>query len=166
MPLSRYVYEVVERHRRGDSGEIIPNWKLEEQVKTLQVELGTVQGKYDNLKGAFNQQEKELRQVSDALAKASQSLVDPDIACGLISTFLKEPKKNHFGGFLYPALGIRDDDFEGLGRFRETCAFLRRIGLIEPVGIGEWRWKLGGSRKKPISGAAIRRIKQRQRRKT
>jgi len=145
MPVSRYVYEVVERHRRGDSGEVTPSWKLEEQLKALQAELGMFQARYDNLKGAFEKQEKDLRQVSDALVKASQSSVDPDIARGMISIFLKEPKKDHFVGLLYPAVGIRDDDFEGLGRFRETCAFLRRIGLIESVGIGEWRWKIGGS---------------------
>jgi hypothetical protein len=145
MPVSRYVYEVVERHRRGDSGEVTPSWKLEEQLKTLQAELGTLQEKYNNLKGAFEKQEKELRQVSDALAKASQSSVDPDIARGMIGIFLKEPDKNHFKMSMVEKLGIRDDDTERLVKFRDTGAFLESIGLIEGTGFMEWRWKIGGS---------------------
>jgi hypothetical protein len=165
MPVSRYVYEVVERHRRGDSGEVTPSWKLEEQLKTLQAKLGTLQEKYDNFRGAFEKQEKELRQVSDALVKASQSSVDPDIARGMIDIFLKEPGKNHFKGFMIERLGIRDDDTERLVRFRDTGAFLERVGLIEPAGFMEWRWKAGGSAKKRISATAHRRIKQRKHRK-
>jgi hypothetical protein len=145
MPVSRYVYEVVERHRRGDSGEVTPSWKLEEQLKTLQAELGTLQEKYNNLKGAFEKQEKELRQVSDALAKASQSSVDSDIARGMISIFLKEPDKNHFKTSMIEKLWIRDDDTERLVKFRDTGAFLESIGLIEQAGFMEWRWKIGGS---------------------
>jgi hypothetical protein len=93
-------------------------------------------------------------------------LVDPGIARGMISIFLKEPNKNHFKMSMVEKMGIRDDDTERLVKFRETGAFLESIGLIERAGFMEWRWKVGGSRKKRLSPAAIRRLKQRQRRKT
>ncbi len=166
MPVSRYVYEVVERHRRGDSGEVVPSWKLEEQLKALRAELATLQGKYDNLLGAFQKQEQELRQVSDSLTKASRSSVDPDIARGMIHIFLREPDKRHFKMFMTERLGIRDDDTDRLVRFRDTGAFLESVGLIEPLGFMEWRWKAGGSAKKHASAVAHRRIKQRKRRKS
>lgn len=70
MPVSRYVFEVVERHRHSKASNLQPNWQLEEQNKDLTNKLATLQSKYDILNLAFQRREEDSRRLSEALAKA------------------------------------------------------------------------------------------------
>ncbi len=161
MSLSRYVMEIVERHREQNPEGLVPNWQLEEKATQLEKELRALSEKYVILNNAFVKQGEDLQRVSEALQKASRSLVDPVTARKMIRVFLATPDEEQ--SFLdFPGkLGIADTDTESLDKFRETSMFLKEIGLIEPRGFLLWGWKLGRPPRKPHISAARRRAARR-----
>lgn len=57
MSLSRYIIEVVERHRKSGSSGIEPAWKLEERAKALETQLEELGNRYEIMCRAFAQKE-------------------------------------------------------------------------------------------------------------
>lgn len=160
MSLSRYVIEVVERHREGSPEGLVPNWQLEEKAAQLEKEFRILCEKYVILDSAFKKQGEDLQRVSEALQKASRSMVDPGMARRMIRVFLAAPDEDHSLLDLPGQLGVEDTDMEAIDKFRETSIFLKEIGLIEHSGFLSWRWKLGRPpRTHHISAARRRAIK-------
>ena len=148
MSLSRYIVEVVERHREDRPEGLIPNWELEEKAVQLEKEFRILSDKYETLSLAFAKQEQELKRMSEAVQKASKSSVDPDMTRRLIRMYYSEPD----GVSLLEVtgkLGIADTDTEALAKLRDASAFLMDIGLIEQGGFLSRRWKLGRPAKRP-----------------
>ena len=161
MSLSRYVIEVVERHREGSPEGLVPNWQLEEKAAQLEKEFRILAEKYVILDSAFKKQGEDLQRVSKDLQKASRSLVDPQMARRMIRVFLAAPDEDHSLMDLPGEVGVEDTDMEAIDKFRETSMFLQEIGLIEQSGFLAKRWKLGRpSRKHHISAARRRAIKR------
>jgi len=148
MPLSRYIVEVVERHRGEKPEEMMPNRELEEKATRLEKEFGILKDKYDTISLAFAKQERELKRTSEVLQKVSKSSVDPDITRKLVRILYDEPDEI-FVTDIMAKLGIADADTESIGKLREASALLMEIGLIENGSFLSRRWKLGRPAKRP-----------------
>jgi hypothetical protein len=162
MSLSRYVVEVVERHREEKPEGMMPNWELEEKATQLEKEFIVLKEKYDTISIAFAKQEQELKRTSEALQKASKSSVDPDITRRLIRIIYAEPDEIFFSDIM-AKLGIADADTESIGKLRDASALLTEIGLIENGSFLSRRWKFGRPAKRPHVSVHIARRPKRRR---
>jgi hypothetical protein len=156
MSLSRYVVEVVERHRQGKPEGLIPNWQLEERAAQLEKEFRILCEKYVILDKAFTKQGEDLKHVSQALQKASSSKLDTGLARRIIRVLLAAPEDGWDTTEIAERAGVRLDDDDALARSREIGIFLKEAGLIE-TDMLSWRWKLGRPPKRRRTGAAGRR---------
>jgi hypothetical protein len=143
MSLSRYIIEVVERHRKSDASGIEPSWKLEEKAKALEKELEELRGKYNILNRAFEQQEKQLQQFSQALERASKSSIDPHMVRRIIGIFRHRPEESISGLSILEKLSIKESGGDGISKVRQSLNLLQDIHLIESAGTMEWRWCFG-----------------------
>jgi hypothetical protein len=156
MSLSRYVVEVVERHRQGNPEGLVPNWQLEERAAQLEKEFRILCEKYVILEKAFKKQSEDLQRASEALQKASTSKLDAGLARRIIRVLLAAPEDGWDTTEIAERAGVRLDDNDAVARFREIGIFLKEAGLIE-TDMLSWRWKPGGPPKRRRTGAAARR---------
>lgn len=148
MPVSRFVCEIVERHRRDDAENLTPNYRLMERTKELEVELTSLQTKYDILNLAFKRREDEVRNLSDALGKTPTNQIDIGVARQMINILRGKVGVSHS---VYEMMGItslEETDEEQIAKVREALTFFCEIDLIEPSGIDGWKWKSGNNRPK------------------
>jgi hypothetical protein len=157
MSLSKYVIEVVERHREEKPEELTPNRELEERASRVEKEFGILKDKYDTISLAFAKEEQELKRTSEALQKASKSSVDPDMARRLVKVIYAEQDEIYLTDIM-EKLGVADADSEAIAKLRDASEFLTAIGLIESGGFLSRRWKLGRPAKRTsVAANVIRR---------
>lgn len=143
MSLSRYIIEVVERHRKSDASGIEPAWRLEERAKTLETQLEELENRYEIMCRAFAQKEEQLQQFSQALEKASKSSIDTALVRRIVSIFRLRPEEPVSGSTILEKLGIDSSDDDRIAKVRQSLNLLQDTHLIESAGIAEWKWCLG-----------------------
>jgi len=156
MSLSRYVVEVVERHRQENPEGLVPNWQLEERAAQLEKEFRILCEKYVILDKAFRKQSEDLQRTSEALQKASTSKLDAGLAGRIIRVLLAAPEDGWDMVEIAERAGVRLDDNDALAKSRDIGIFLKEAGLIE-TDMFSWRWKVGRPPKRRHTGAAGRR---------
>ncbi|MDD3398253.1 MAG: hypothetical protein PHW93_01450 [Candidatus Methanomethylophilaceae archaeon] len=161
MPVSRYVFEVVERHRHSQAANITPNWQLEERTKDLENRLAAVQSKYDILNLAFQRREEDVRRLNDELSKASKVSVDTRIVGKLVEIISRRNGETVTMLDVSDELGVDKMTDEEIAQVREAQTLLKDIGLIESDGFIGWRWKVGERKRPKLSSAAKHRRRQR-----
>jgi hypothetical protein len=147
MSLSRYVIEVVERHRMSDASGIEPAWKLEERAKALETQLEELGNRYEIMCRAFAQKEEQLQQFSQALEKASKSSIDTALVRRILGIFRLRTAELVSGSTILEKLGIDSSDDDRIAKVRQSLNLLQDIHLIESAGIAEWKWCFGKKRK-------------------
>lgn len=162
MSLSKYIIEVVERHREEKPEGLMPNFQLEEKLTQLEKEYSVLKEKYDTISIAFAKQEQELKSTSEALQKASRSSVDPDMVRRLAKIYYDA--QGEVSALDIPGmLGIADADSEAIDKLRVASQFLLDAGLVEQSGFLSRRWKLGRTARRPSVTVHIARRPKRGR---
>jgi hypothetical protein len=147
MSLSRYIIEVVERHRMSNASGIEPAWKLEERAKALETQLEELRNRYEIMCRAFARKEEQLQQFSQALEKASKSSIDTALVRRIVGIFCLRPEEPISGSTILEKLGIGSTDDDRIAKVRQSLNLLQDTHLIESAGIAEWKWCFAKKRK-------------------
>lgn len=160
MSLSRYIIEVVERHRMSDDSGIEPSWKLEERAKALETQLEELGNRYEIMCRAFAQKEEQLHQFSQALEKASKSTIDTALVRRIVGIFRHRPGELVSGSTILEELGIDSSDDVRIAKVRQSLNLLQDTHLIQSSGIAKWRWSFGKKLRKGKYIPGSRRMRE------
>ena len=153
LSLSKYVFEVVERHRRRIPETSELSKEAVKKLEELQKDLASLQARYDTLDLAFKRTEAELSRMSTEYSKALVEAVDSDIAKSMIQVFVDDPGRT-LGYFeVIRRMGIEEGDYDRLAEWTFAKDFLLIIGVLEHAGMTELRWKHPNMRKRPSTEA-------------
>ncbi len=144
MSVSRFVMEVVERHRHDQASPMMPNWQLEEKVKESENNLAALQSKYDILNLAFQRREEDARRLAEQLKEASVPKYDAKIVSKVARFIASEAGETVTTFDIMDEMGTDEMTEEEIAKVRGSLTLLNDIGLIASDGMIGWRWKIGG----------------------
>ena len=141
LPLSKYVFEVVERHRRNipETSELSKD--TAKKMEEMESELASLRSKYNTLDMAFKRVDAEKVEMSTEYSKALLNAVDSDLAKDLVRVFVSDPGQTLSFDEIIKRMGIDEYDYDRLTNWSFAKDFLSYVGVLEHVGMTGMRWK-------------------------
>jgi len=141
LPLSKYVFEVVERHRRNVPEISEMSKETAKKMEEMESELASLRSKYNTLDMAFKRVDAEKAEMSTEYSKALLNAVDSDLAKDLVRVFVGDPGQTLSFDEIIKRMEIDEYDYDRLTNWSFAKDFLSYVGVLEHVGMTGMRWK-------------------------